>query len=189
MKKTRTIPFRRKREGKTNYKSRIRLLLSKKPRLVIRKTLKNITAQIIEFDPKGDRILAAASSKELRKKGWKVHGGNLVTGYLVGLSLANKIKGKVGDLVLDLGLQTAAKGCNLYGVLKGVIDGGLKVPHSPDILPDENRVKGKHIAEYAKKIKEDKAKYEKQFSQMIKEGIDPEKIETYFEDMKKNVGA
>ena len=69
--KTRKIKYRRKLQGKTNYKKRLRLLLSKKPRLVVRKSLKNIIAQIIEYHPSGDKLLFSASSKELEKMGWE----------------------------------------------------------------------------------------------------------------------
>ena len=43
-----TVRFRRRRENKTDYRRRLRLLVSRKQRLVIRKGLKNITAQIID---------------------------------------------------------------------------------------------------------------------------------------------
>ena len=42
-----TIYYRRKRSGLTNYKKRLSLLLSKKPRLVIRKSLNNMVAQVV----------------------------------------------------------------------------------------------------------------------------------------------
>ena len=48
--KTQVVPFKRKREGKTDYKKRLKLLSSSKPRLVIRKSLKNMTVQIIEYE-------------------------------------------------------------------------------------------------------------------------------------------
>ena len=38
----RTVPYRRKREGKTNYRKRLELLKSNRHRLVIRKTNKHI---------------------------------------------------------------------------------------------------------------------------------------------------
>ncbi|MBT3583115.1 50S ribosomal protein L18, partial [Candidatus Woesearchaeota archaeon] len=41
-----TVKFRRRRAGKTNYHNRLALLLSRKPRLVIRKTNKYIICQI-----------------------------------------------------------------------------------------------------------------------------------------------
>ena len=48
-----TVQFRRKREGATNYRKRLKILASNKPRLVVRKSLKNIHASIIEYDKKG----------------------------------------------------------------------------------------------------------------------------------------
>jgi len=38
-KKPISVPYRRKREGKTNYKKRLKLLLSNKPRLVIQQLI------------------------------------------------------------------------------------------------------------------------------------------------------
>ena len=55
-KKPISLPFRRKRKGKTNYKKRLKLLLSNKPRLVIRPFIKNIIAQIVEYHPNSIRI-------------------------------------------------------------------------------------------------------------------------------------
>ena len=61
------MPFKRRLEGKTNYRKRLRLLLSRKPRLVVRKSLKHVRAQIIEFDPVGDKTIVSASTEELKK--------------------------------------------------------------------------------------------------------------------------
>ena len=47
-KKTYTVPFRRKREGKTNYKKRLGLLKSKSLRLVVRKSNKHILVQLVD---------------------------------------------------------------------------------------------------------------------------------------------
>jgi large subunit ribosomal protein L18 len=46
-----------------------------------------------------------------------------------------------------LGLNISTKGSRIYAALKGVLDSGIKVPHSEDILPSEDRIKGKHISE------------------------------------------
>ena len=66
-----TVAYRRKRKGLTDYKKRMKTLLGNKPRIVVRKSLKNFTIQIIEFKPTGDKIIASASTKELAKHGWK----------------------------------------------------------------------------------------------------------------------
>lgn len=182
-----TVRYRRKREGKTDYKKRMKLLLGYKPRLAVRKSLNHIRAQIIEFTPKGDKIIASASSEELKKLGWKGHCGNTSAAYLTGLLLAKKAGEK--QCVLDLGQYTSVKGSVLYAAAKGVIDGGMKLPCAKEVQPDESRIKGEHVAAYAKKLKEDKEKYQKQFGQMLKNGLEPEKIPEHFEQIKQKIGA
>ena len=145
--------FRRKREGKTNYKKRLNLLLSKKPRLVIRKSLKNIIVQIIEYAPNGDKVIVGANSKELEKKfQWKSGRSNMPAAYLTGYLLGKKATKKdIKEAVLDLGLNESTKGGKFYAVLKGVLDAGIIIPHSEEILPDEKRLNGSHISEEATK--------------------------------------
>ena len=87
---TYTVKYRRKREGKTNYKKRLGYLKSENPRLVIRKSLNNVNVQIIAFQSKGDKILASGHSKELQKYGWKNIRSNLPTAYLTGLLAGKK---------------------------------------------------------------------------------------------------
>ena len=83
-KKPKVVALRRQREGKTNYKKRLRLLVAEKPRLVIRPTLKNIIIQLVQFEPKGDKILVGFHSSKLEKYGWKAGKGNLPAAYLSG---------------------------------------------------------------------------------------------------------
>ncbi len=143
-----TVLFRRKREGKTNYKKRLTLLKTSVPRLVVRKSNKNIVAQVVKYAAVGDVVVKTASSSELKKYGWKANTGNMPSAYLVGLLLAKKSEDK--EMVLDLGLQTPIAGSRLFAVVKGCIDGGLVIEHSEEILPSEDRIRGKHIAEHAK---------------------------------------
>jgi len=143
------VRHRRRRQGKTDYKVRFGLLKSVKPRLVIRRSSKNIIVQVIEYLEKGDKILAAAHSKQLVKLGWKFGRGNLPASYLTGL-LAGK-RANVKEVVLDLGGQVSVKGNRLYAALKGFIDSGINVPHSEEILPSDDRISGKHIEAYLKK--------------------------------------
>lgn len=141
--------FKRKRLGKTNYRKRLRLLLANKPRLVIRKSLKNILAQIVEYDGKGDKVILSAHSSELKKYGGEGNKGNIPASYLVGLLIGNKAKKKnIKELVLDIGLQKSVKGSRIYSLLKGCVDAGLSIPHSKEILPTEDRIKGAHIKNF-----------------------------------------
>ncbi len=140
------MPFRRKREGRTDYKKRLALLKSGLPRLVIRMSNKNIQAQIAEYSPDGDRVLLTVRASDVRRLGWQGNTGNIPAAYLTGLLLADRAKGKVSsDLVVDIGLQKHHKGGRLYAVVKGCVDGGLKVRCGEEIFPAENRLNGEHI--------------------------------------------
>ncbi len=143
------VKFRRRREGKTNYKKRLALIKSKKPRLVIRILNRQVIAQLVEFGHKGDKILVTASSHELKKFGWDGHPGNCSSAYLTGLLLGTRAKKKgYSEAILDIGLHTPVKGSNVYAALKGTIDGGLEVPHDSAIFPNNDRITGAIISEY-----------------------------------------
>jgi len=155
------MPFRRRREGKTNYKKRLKLLLSGKPRLVVRKSLKYINTQIIVFDEKGDRTLVAANSKELKKLGWEYACDNVPAAYLTGLLIGKKaLKKGIKEAILDIGLYPSTRGSRLYAVVKGAIDAGLHVPCDEKMFPSEERIRGKHIASYLEKFKDMPNKFE-----------------------------
>ncbi len=132
------VPKSRKQEGKTNYRKRMALVLSHKPRLVVRKSHNNIVIQLVEYTPKGDRVLASAHSKELKELGYTGHGGNIKSGYLVGyLAGLRALKAKVKEAVLDIGMVSPVKGSAPFAALLGAVESGLKIPHSPEILPDK----------------------------------------------------
>ena len=59
--------FSRRRKGVTNYRKRLALLKSGLPRAVVRFTNAKVTVQITNFEGKGDRVLASASSMDLEK--------------------------------------------------------------------------------------------------------------------------
>ena len=139
------MPFKRRREGKTDYQKRLRLLKSGKPSLVVRRSLKYITTQITEFNIQGDKVLVSATSKELKKLGWHFGCDSLPAAYLTGYLLGKKINGKVKEAILDTGLQNAKKNRVLYSALKGSIDAGLKIPVKEDVFPDQEKIRGKHI--------------------------------------------
>lgn len=143
------VDYRRKREGKTNYRKRVKLLSSGKLRLTVRKSLKNVLVQIIEYHKGGDKTVVSASTRELIKLGWKSARRNAPAAYLIGLIIAKKSKEKnIKEAILDAGLMGSVKYALQYAVLKGALDGGLKIPHSKDVLPDEKRVSGEHIKNF-----------------------------------------
>ncbi len=144
------VAFRRRREGRTDYRARAKLLQSGEPRAVVRKTLNQTLVQIVEADPAGDRVLASAVSRDLREQGWSLGTGNLPAAYLTGLLAGKRAAAKgVTSAVLDLGLQKPSKGGRVFAALQGLLDAGVKVPHSKEVLPSPERLRGGHISEAA----------------------------------------
>ncbi|MDD1691332.1 MAG: 50S ribosomal protein L18 [Methanoregula sp.] len=145
------VPFRRRREGKTDYYQRTRLVVADVPRMVVRKTNRHIIVQLVTAEMDGDRTLVAANSKELEKYGFKGSTANTPAAYLTGMLFAVKAK-KAGQdsAVLDIGLNRATPGARVFAALKGAVDGGLDIPYGEEILPSEERLKGAHIAAYNK---------------------------------------
>jgi|ETN01SMinimDraft_4_1059930.scaffolds.fasta_scaffold26922_2 large subunit ribosomal protein L18 len=152
--------FKRRIEGKTDYQKRLRLLKSRKARLVVRKSLKNTRVQLVDYSPDGDVIIASAISGELKKLGWKYSCSNTPATYLTGLLCGSKaIKADKKEAVLDIGINRPINGCKLYAALKGAIDAGMEIPHGEEALPKEERIFGAHIqnqkSEEIKKAVED----------------------------------
>jgi large subunit ribosomal protein L18 len=161
------VNYRRKREGRTDYKKRLKMLVSGISRLVIRRTNKSIVVQVVEYSENGDKVLITANGSELKKQGWKYATANLPAAYLTGMLAAQKAKKKgVEKVIVDLGLQPPKGGSRLYAAVKGVKDNGLNVAVSEEVFPSEDRISGKHIASYANKgkFKNSPADIEKSFN-------------------------
>ncbi|MHA1594656.1 MAG: 50S ribosomal protein L18 [Candidatus Baldrarchaeia archaeon] len=183
------VPFRRRREGKTNYYLRRKLVISGLPRLVVRKSLKHTIAQIVIAKPEGDYTLVSAHTQELvRDYGWKGYTGNVPAAYLVGLLVGLKaLKKGIKKAILDIGLHRPSKGCRVFAALKGAVDAGLEVPHGEGIFYEKS-IRGEHIAEYASLLlSQDPERYQRQFSQYIKRGLRPEDLPKHFEEVKEQI--
>lgn len=185
---TYAVPYRRKLEGKTDYKKRMKLLLGRKPRLVVRRSSKHFSVQLVEFHVTGDKIINSAHSGELKKYGWKGATSGSSAAYLTGLLIAKKVKKQV-ECVLDLGQQVSVKGSVLYALAKGAIDGGLNLSCSKEVVPSDARIRGEHVAALAKALKSDKARYDRQFAKYVKDGVDPASIPDMFDKVKAKIGA
>lgn len=142
------VAFRRRRQGKTDFRLRRKLIASDQSRAVVRCTSRNTTVQFINFDLQGDLVVAVATTKELGKLGWNRATGNTPSAYLVGY-LAGKraAENGISQAILDIGLKAPTKGSKVFAALKGMLDAGIDIPHSEDILPAEERISGTHISE------------------------------------------
>jgi large subunit ribosomal protein L18 len=184
------VAFRRRRNGRTDYRMRKTMILSEVPRLVVRGSLKHTSVQLIEALPVGDRTLVSSCSKEVSEKfGWKAYCGNLPAAYLVGFLLGHKaLSLGIDRAILDIGLKRPSKGMRAFAVLKGAVDAGLNMRHGERIMPLESRIKGRHIASYAKKLAEEDPKlYEKTFSRYLKRNLKPEQLTEHFEEVENSI--
>jgi len=145
-----TMPHRRRREQKTDYRIRLALVRSGSVRAVIRKSGSHMTVQFVKWEKDGDRTLLTVSSSHLAKFGWMAGTGNVPAAYLTGLLAAKLARtADVKDVIIDFGMQTNTRGSRLYAAVKGLVDGGINVPHDAERLPSEDRISGKHIAAWS----------------------------------------
>lgn len=98
------VKYRRRREGKTDYYARVRLIrqdknkyMSPKYRLVVRFTNSQCIAAVVRADITGDVTMASAYSSELQKRyGLKAGLKNYAAAYCTGLLCARRLLTKVG---------------------------------------------------------------------------------------------
>jgi large subunit ribosomal protein L18 len=141
------VHFRRRREGKTDYRVRLRLLRSGEPRAVVRFSGRRVHVAIVQYDPVGDRVVAAAESAELGRLGFPSSSlastpAAYLTAYLAGLR--SKSAG-AESVVLDTGIRHPTEGGRLSAALKGLLDAGLEVPHGEGGFPSAERLSGAHL--------------------------------------------
>lgn len=97
------VKFKRRREGKTDFQARKRLIFQDKNkyntpkyRLIVRLSNRDITCQIAYARIEGDRIVCSAYSHELPRFGVKVGLTNYASAYCTGLLVARRILQKLG---------------------------------------------------------------------------------------------
>ncbi|KAJ4302368.1 60S ribosomal protein L5 [Collariella sp. IMI 366227] len=95
--------YKRRREGKTDYYARKRLITQAKNkynapkyRLVVRFTNRDIITQIVTSEINGDKVFAAAYSHELKAYGIEHGLTNWAAAYATGLLLARRVLKKLG---------------------------------------------------------------------------------------------
>ncbi len=153
------IDKRRRIEGRTDYKRRLILLKSNLPRLVVRKSNKYISLQIVETKSAQDHIVSSVNTKYLLNFGWpeKNTGSlkSLTAAYLAGFLLGKKTK-LDRDLILDIGLSPSTKANRIYAAVKGVSDSGLKIKFDKEIVPTLEQIESNSNLDKAEfnKIKE-----------------------------------
>jgi len=137
---------KRRKQNRTDYLGRLKLLKSGKPRVVFRKTNKYIIAQYVTSKQAQDKIVFGVNSKDLMAHGWKEESGSLksipasyLIGYLIGKQI---IKKSLETPIVDFGMTRVLHKTKTYAFLKGLIESGVKIKCDKG-FPDEEKIKGK----------------------------------------------
>nr|GEZ87143.1 60S ribosomal protein L5-like [Tanacetum cinerariifolium] len=194
------VKFKRRREGKTDYRARVRLINQDKNkyntpkyRYVVRFTNKDIVAQVISATIAGDFVLASAYAHELPQYGLKVGLTNYSAAYCTGLLLARRVLKKLemdeeyqGNIEAT-GEDFSVEPAESRRPFRALLDVGLLRTTTG------NRVFGAlkgaldgvhlcgHVAAYMKALIEDEPeKYQTHFSEYIKAGVEPDNMEELY---------
>jgi len=161
------VQKRRRREGKTDYANRIRMLKGESPRIVFRRTNRYIITEYVTSREAQDKIVIGITSKKLKEFGWpsefegslKSIPASYLTGFLMGKEIAKK---KLATPIVDVGMIRTISKNKVFAFIKGLIDSGIKIKCSEEKFPEEERLSGKNLkSDFSKIFKEIKSKIEK----------------------------
>ena len=145
------LRFKRRRNAETDYHRRSRMLRGGVPRAVVRVSNTQVTCQLVAYDPEGARVLESITGKSLvTSHKWPSDASrkSVPASYLAGFAMATSaISSGHSQAIMDIGLAASSSGNRAYAALKGMIDAGMDIPHSEDVLPSEERINGEHIGD------------------------------------------
>ncbi|MDG1533991.1 MAG: 50S ribosomal protein L18 [Candidatus Thalassarchaeaceae archaeon] len=149
--KNQRLRYKRRRNGETDYRRRMRMLRGGSVRAVVRVSNTQTICQLVDYQSGGDKILVSIDGRTLVDKfKWPIDASrkSVPASYLTGFAMGKAALAAGHDeAVLDIGLAASSSGNRAFSALKGMVDAGLEIPHGEDVLPDDNRVSGAHIDE------------------------------------------
>ncbi len=159
------VQKRRRRENKTDYLKRMKLLKGEKPRIIFRKTNRYVISEYVVSKEAQDKVIIGFDSRKLIGYGWPKNAeGSLksitaayLTGYLMGKTI---IKQKLETPILDTGMTRVLHKNKVYAFLKGMVDAGIKIDCKEEFFPEEERINGEHLKNKVQ-FKEIKSKIDK----------------------------
>ena len=160
--------FRRRMKGLTDYRRRLKLLKSRKSRAVVRVSNTRTTCQLVDWSAGGDKVNITQTGGDLVVNyGWpeNLSQKNIPASYLVGFAMGKAaVAAGHSEAVLDIGLAASSSGSRVFAALKGMVDAGLDIPHSDEIIPSDDRISGSHVNDsFAAAIEKTKAKIEEAY--------------------------
>lgn len=104
--------------------------------------------QFVDYAPEGDKIVTSAKAVDLKKLGFTLNTGNIVSAYLTGMLAGKRAQkaGFKGECIVDLGLQSSLYGTRLFAAVKGVKDSGVNIKVGDVVFPSEERLNGTHLS-------------------------------------------
>jgi large subunit ribosomal protein L18 len=116
----------------------------------------------------GDRVSITKTGGDLvANYGWpeNMSQKNIPASYLVGFAMGKAaVAAGHSEAVLDIGLAASSSGSRVFAALKGMVDAGLEIPHSDEIIPDDDRLSGAHVdGAFAAALETTKAKIEEAY--------------------------
>ena len=141
---------RRRRENKTDYNIRMKLLKSDVPRIIFRKSNRYIIAQYVVSNEARDSIITGITSKILLKHGWpedmegslKSLPASYLTGFILGKNITEK---KLETPIIDIGMIRNVGKNRVFSFIKGLIDAEVKIKCREESFPNEEKIKGKNL--------------------------------------------
>ncbi len=147
--KNQRLRYKRRRNGETDYRRRIRMLRGGNARAVVRVTNTQTICQLVTYETTGDNVAVSVDGKMLVDAyGWPLDASrkSVPASYLSGYAMAKAaIAAGHDEAILDIGLAASTPGNRVFAALKGMVDAGLEIPHSEDVLPSDERINGAHI--------------------------------------------
>jgi large subunit ribosomal protein L18 len=138
-----------------------------------------VIAQVHKPEIGGDVVKVSTHSRELRRHGWKGSLNSLPACFLIGILLGKKARQNgIEKAILYIGNKPFTS--RIAACMKGIVESGMDIPISKETFPSQDRLYGRHIADYAIKIRnEDINKYNSLFSSLIREGLVPENYQSH----------
>lgn len=147
--KNQRLRFKRRRNGETDYRRRMKMLRGGFARAVVRVTNTQTICQLVNYEPTGDTVKISIDGRTLVEKyGWPIDASrkSIPASYISGYAMAKAaIAGGHKEAVLDIGLAASTPGNRVFAALKGMVDAGLEIPYGESVLPDDDRINGSHI--------------------------------------------
>ena len=147
--KNQRLRFKRRRNGETDYRRRMKMLRGGFARAVVRVTNTQTNCQLVNYEPTGDIVKISIDGHTIVEKyGWPIDASrkSIPASYISGYAMAKTaIAAGHKEAVLDIGLAASTPGNRVFAALKGMVDAGMEIPYGEHVLPDDDRINGSHI--------------------------------------------